>query len=384
MLRIGKTYIVRADGTSRLCADLTIGNRQTTLWFGVESGQEEWLAPGRSDAFVVALLPSAMRGGHEIVCEAPMSERLHYQLTNDLIPALAFAGELYHIIKISAPLTAEKLPNQGAVGTGFTGGVDSLYTIMRHGEDCEYPLTHLAVFNPGYMESKETFWRLFHRAEAFGAEQGLQALFVDTNFGDILPEIYSDVCTFRNLACALALGRLFSIYLLSSGPDGSKLDLDLSTRRCSRYDLLAAACISTKNMPFYLSGAETTRVGKLAALTRWEPSRRWLNPCTGNIGQTMNCGHCRKCIQDMTILYGLGELENYGAVYDTVDFLRNLPKRIGFVLAKQMRGSNSGDQTLQLLEERQVPIPPAAYIYEKQFRLAMRNLKTSQKGEKTQ
>ena len=68
MLTIGKSYIVRVDGMSRLCADLTIGNRRTTLWFGVDSAHEDWLALGRADAFVMALLPTAMRDGHEIVC----------------------------------------------------------------------------------------------------------------------------------------------------------------------------------------------------------------------------------------------------------------------------------------------------------------------------
>ena len=146
MLHIGKSYIIREGRVSRLCADLTIGDRRTTLWFGVDSAQEEWLALGRADAFVMALLPSAMRGGHEIVCEDPMSERLHHQLIDGLIPALSFAGEPYRLIKIVAPLTTEQVPNQGAVGTGFSGGVDSLYTIMKHGADSEFPLTYIAIF----------------------------------------------------------------------------------------------------------------------------------------------------------------------------------------------------------------------------------------------
>lgn len=40
MLHIGKSYIAQADGTSRLCADITIKDRRTTLWFGVDSDQE--------------------------------------------------------------------------------------------------------------------------------------------------------------------------------------------------------------------------------------------------------------------------------------------------------------------------------------------------------
>ncbi len=224
MLKIGRSYITQAAGTSRLCADLTIGNRRTTLWFGVDSAHEDWLALGRADAFVMALLPGAMRGGHEIVCEDPMSERLHCQLTSGLIPTLAFAGELYQLIKITAPLTTEKLPNQGAVGTGFSGGADCLYTIMEHNANSEVPLTYIAVFNNGVfgeVNAELEFQASCSQGARFAQELGLQAVFVDTNFSKILPERFLDVYSFRNIACALALGCLFAVYLLSSGHDSS-------------------------------------------------------------------------------------------------------------------------------------------------------------------
>lgn len=382
MLNIGKSYIVRMNGTSRLCADLTIDNRRATLWFGVDNAHEEWLALGRADAFVMALLPSAMRGGHEIVCEDPMSERLHYQLINGLIPTLAFAGELYHPIKITASLTAEKTPSQGAVGTGFSGGVDCLYTIMCHEAFIEYRLTHLVVFNIGSpRRSRSTLQKIFRRAQSFGAEHDLQAAFVDTNFKDILPEYIVGVSSFRNLACALALQRLFAIYLLSSGPKASRLDLNLSVRRSARYDLLTVNCVSTESLAFYLSGAETTRSGKLTALTQWEPSRRWLNPCFIAEGESCNCGRCKKCIRDLTVLYALGQLDQYSAVFDIEDYLQHLPERIGYVLAND-NGHNVGHQVVQLLKEREVSIPQTAYMYEKIFRLArQRNAEIMQDEE---
>lgn len=88
MLQIGNLYLQHTDGQARLCADITLNGRGTTLWFGVNEAQAEYLCPQRSDAFVMALLPTAMRGGYSITCETPMSERLHYQLENYLIPTL--------------------------------------------------------------------------------------------------------------------------------------------------------------------------------------------------------------------------------------------------------------------------------------------------------
>ena len=382
MLSIGKSYIARVDGNSRLCADLTIGNRRATLWFGVDSAHEEWLALGRADAFVMALLPGAMRGGHEIVCEDPMSERLHYQIVNGLIPALVFAGELYHLIKITAPLTAKKLTDQGAVGTGFSGGADCLYTIMSHGRDSEFPLTHIAVFNNGHMSEgdirdKKAFQIACQRAQRFAEEQGLVMTAVDSNIYDILGERFLDVYSFRNYACALALGRLFSVYLLSSGHNAAHFMLDL--RNAASFDLMTARYVSTESLSFYHAGEEVKRIEKLAALSDWEPSWRCLHPCFRQDVGRINCGHCKKCIRDMTVLYALGRLERYREVYDIGDYLQHLPQRLGVLLAHG--DGHLYDETVQLLKEQNITIPQKAFVYERQFRLAMRHLKSEKQRE---
>lgn len=379
ILCIGKSYIVRKERFSRLCADITIGKRGIRFWFAVDTSQEDSLCVGRADAFVVAFLPMAMRGNYDIACEDPMSERLLYQLNNYLIPTLAFAGGTYHLIHISAACTKKKYLSQGAVGTGFSGGVDSLYTIMRHDVSSEYPLDYIAVFNTGNIEKgfgKHTFWESCKEARYFADEQNLRIVCVDTNFLEVLPEDYSFVYSFRNLSCALALQGLFSVYLLASGYSAARFKLRLN--RCSCYDFLTTNCVKTESLAFYLSGAEAERWEKIEMLTEWVPSYHWLHPCTAGIVGQHNCGHCRKCIRDLTILYALGKLERYQAVFDVNEYLQYLPQRIGVVLAEQ--GSDSYAKTQQLLKERNALIPQASYIYEKQFRRAMRNLKALENG----
>ena len=77
MIRIGQLSIQHTEGQARLCADISLNGKGTTLWFGVDISHAHYLCEGRSDAFVMALLPAAMRGGHDIVSETPKSERLH-------------------------------------------------------------------------------------------------------------------------------------------------------------------------------------------------------------------------------------------------------------------------------------------------------------------
>lgn len=378
MLQIGNVYLQYADGQARLCTDITLNGRGTTLWFGVDEAQAEYLCRQRSDAFVMALLPTAMRGGYPITCETPMSQRLHYQLENYLIPSLCAAGDLYHPISIQAPLTSEPVKNKRGVGTGFSGGVDSLYTIMTHGKDSAYPLTHLALFNVGVFEGpgfRAGFRKSCRNAQKFADEMGLELVGLDSNISQVLPERYIDVVTFRLLSGAMALQGLFSTYLISSSLDFSDFIIDL--HNCGRFDLLTLHCSQTESLKLYSAGGQTHRMDKLAALADWEPAQRWLHPCIyGHVGQP-NCGRCKKCIADMLTLYAYGKLHQFDKVFDVPSFGRALPQRIGFVLATPETRFNSS--IIQLLHERKIHIPPAAYAYAEQFRKALENLKETQK-----
>lgn len=387
MLHIGKGNLTRTGGMTRLCSDITIGQHRTTIWFAVESAQEEYLCLGRADPFVMALLPTAMRGGHEIVCEDAMSERLRYQLCSHLIPALAFAGKSYHVISITAPLTAAAYPNRGAVGTGFSGGVDAMYTIMRHGPDSEYPLTHLALFDTGGLlpeHGREKRAKFYSLSKRFAEEQGLKTVSVCTNLEETLSnaELRGEVYSFRNLARALSIQGLFSVYLLSSGISITNFDFDL--HEPAYYEPLLVPCASTEGLSFFFSGMELERYDKLKLLLEWESSFRWLHPCQQGAPGEMNCGHCKKCILDLTALYALGELENFEAVFDIEDFRKNLAARLGFILAKHT--DYIYGEVVELLKKSGKPIPPAAYVYARQFDRAMDSLRAqeAEKGGKRQ
>ena len=190
---------------------------------------------------------------------------------------------------------------------------------------------------------------------------------VDTNFYEALPERFLDVYSFRNLACALALQGLFSVYLLSSGHDAGNFRLDL--RNTASFDLLTVACAGTETMAVHPSGTQVKRWQKLEALADWAPSWRWLHPCIYGSTGDVNCGRCKKCARDMTALFALGVLDRYSRVFDGEEYRRHMAARMGFVLAE--RDDHLYDETLALLEKKKIAIPPAAYVYEKQFRRAM-------------
>ncbi len=383
MIHIGKSYIIRQDGISRLCADITVCRGQDgvaapkdsrTLWFAIDGRQEEYLSLGWADAFVMLMLRSAMLYGHDIVCEDPMSERLHYQLCSSLIPTLASAGTILKEIAIHAPLTASPYPNLNAVGTGFSGGADCLYTIMTHGKTCEYPLTHITVFNAVVFQKYGTGYREIFRdtcraAEKFAREQGLETVFLDTNFNEVIEERNTNsICPRNHLACALALQGLFSCYYVSAFVSADEFHFDLSSD--ATYDLLNIACLSTETLRFYSAGAECKRYEKFIRLSDWEPSCRWLHACySKKIAGTRNCGLCKKCKEAQTILYALDKLDRYAAVFDVEEFKRNFPRYLAYIMANQEDAR--AREVMKVVRERNIPIPPKSYVLERQMRHAV-------------
>ena len=369
MLTIGKTYIERVDGISRLSARIRIGGKETVLWFGVKTEQEDALSIGRSDPFVFAFLPAAMRQDLTIVSEDPMSEKLHHTLTEDLIPALSGAGDLYHEIALNTPVTGVPYPAKNEVATGFSGGVDSLYSVFRHGKDSEYPLTTLCVFNNGVYEGEKYrlgFDRACRSCEKFAAENGYSTLFVDSNLYDVLEENYLEIATFRLVSCALAIQGAVSVYLLSSGFYISDFYIDPHHAAC--FDPLTIGCINTESLQFYLSGIDKKRVEKLREMTDWEPAGNWLCPCVYAKPGDVNCGKCKKCMKDLAALYAFGKMDAFKKVFDIADYKKNLPQRLGFVLSDE-EDPFSRD-VIELFEKEHTVIPPMAEKCAAMFRKA--------------
>lgn len=276
MIRIGKSRIVQEQGYSRLCADIQIDEKTIELYFRVEHTQEKYLCKGRADAFVVAVLPLALRHNQSIVCEDAISERLHYQLNEYFIPTLTFEKGEEEPISIQAEPESEAYPNQGAVGTVFSNDVHSLYTILQSGKECKYPLSHIAVFNPGMFEGKrDAFQERCSLAVRLARKLDLQMVSVDTNFCQVLQERFLNVRTYWNLACALALQGLFSVYLIPAVYAASQFKVDLGDS--ARYDLLTTMCVCTESMSVYLSGSEVKYGEKLPLIQEWDSTGKWKN-----------------------------------------------------------------------------------------------------------
>ena len=337
MITVGTLHTVEAENQVRLCAQVTMKERTQEVWFSVEPEFAPYLTDDRADAFVIAFLPAAMRLGADICCEAPVTKRLYYQLTTYLIPALAANIEGFHPISIHAPLTEKVLPCENAVGTGWTGGVDSMYTLMTHLNAAQphRRLTHLLVANVGTLESDRNTELLQYMAQkardGIARDQNLAVVAVDSNIQLLLDENYLSVAVFRLPAAVLALQKLFGAFLHSGAYEFSRFSF--VKENSAYYELLPLSCFETDCTVFYSTGSHVSRIQKLKELSGFSPAMQYLHPCI--YAQQDNCGKCGKCVRTMGALYALGTLDRFEQVFDLTDFYKHKDGHLASILAKK-------------------------------------------------
>ncbi len=278
------------------------------------------------------MIGTAMKRGLDIRCEDAVSSRLLYHLNEIYIPSLVGVGRAKSM-RIHAPCASGAEKTAGAKATGFTGGVDSLHTIMRHtGENVlsDFRLTHVTVLNVGAFKGehyRKNFERASEYARRFALDQGLEMVAIDTNFNEALMTAqsvnglhsFAGELPYRIFSAAHALCGLFSEYYLASEVPFRQFTLNKREPEedISYFDLLSALACSSDTLTCYCADGDVSRMEKLIALTDWEPSYRFLHACFTAEG---NCGVCRKCVMAQTVFYCLGKLDRYHEIYDLERF----------------------------------------------------------------
>lgn len=365
-LTVSASYIreLPEEKKSRLCALFTLEGASTEIWYEVDDIYRDGLCTERSDTFLVALLPYLMKNNIDVVLEGKVSERLYHQLTAYLIPAFDKYVRGYSAVSVSAELDAAVLPSGKAVGTGCSGGIDSLYTIACNtgNKATGHNITHLTFFNAGSHGNHggEQARRFFHerleRMRLLAEELGLPLIAVDTNINEFLLLNHLETHTFRSLSAVLALQKLFSVYYYSSGYPLSEFSISKVYAAIAYADLFMAHCLTTENTCFYISGLSETRMDKTRVVAGFPPAYRHLNVC---VALERNCGVCDKCVRTHMSLYALDSLQHFGDVFD-LDMLKAQRNRFMIYLVAQ--DSLMNREIRQILAQNGKPIPLRLYL----------------------
>jgi hypothetical protein len=297
-----------------------------TLWFKFPQHYGNYITD-RSDAFIVGLLPSAMALGEKIIVEGTTSPRLAYGLREYQQVLHAWWPEQFKIVEIQYSNLQESNSSvsPSAVGSAFSGGVDSFYTLWKHLPSNEniakYQITHCLLIN-GFdkdidLDNTGVFRQLYQTYEPMMEKLGITLLTSRNNLQQFrlaainrnnLHHSFGSAIT----ASALVLGNLFSCFYIPAShaytyetlmPQGAHPVLD--------------HLLSTETLQVIHDGADASRTEKVAAIAQWSETYSKLRVClekakfNENTGQIENCGKCLKCINTMLSLDLLNVLPMY-------------------------------------------------------------------------
>ena len=330
MIKIEQPQLVCDENESRLETYVTIDNIRERIWFSVDKKYESYLCYERSDAYVIAILDYAMRNGHDISCEAPITEELYYNLDKVLIDAIVGYNKHFYRIKIDAPITNEDLICAGAVGTGISCGVDSLHA-MANQTNLKYKnhnITHLTFNNVGSHGEAERAQILYQqrlaRPKKFAEEYGYNFVASNSNLMDIIKQSHFKTHTFSSMFAVFCLQKLYSVYYYASG--GYHYDefslCDNPKSSSGSYEILSLPLFSTKKLRIYSEGAGLSRMDKLKLVVNYSPSYKYLNVC---LKEGENCGKCEKCIRTLLGIDLYRKLDKYEHVFD-IQYYKNNKK----------------------------------------------------------
>lgn len=323
MIRITAPYLETTKDESCLLCDVYIDSKKHTIWFSVDAQYGKYLCTERADAYVIGLLSYAMRNGHDITCDVPVTEELLYNIETDLIPTLSKYSKHLYNTRIKADV-APPLMEGFAVGTGASFGVDSFSAIMNH-TSTMFPnldLTHLCInnvgaFNECYREygKEKVKEERYAIAESIANELKLELIKTNSNFGSEIVQEHLLTHTYSSVFAVYCLQKLWKIYYYaSSGKDYSLFSVrNAETKSSDSYELLSLKCFSVPGLRIYSEGGAKTRLEKTVELVDYTPAQKYLHVC---LAKPYNCGTCSKCKRTLVTLDAINSLDKFESAFD--------------------------------------------------------------------
>jgi hypothetical protein len=316
---IHQPEIIAREGHTLVFSRLTLGRTERDfpeyLWYRVPNHYGEFLTT-QSDAFLVPGLLAGMYIEEDIEVRGTVSPRLAYHLDEyQHILNRRFPDHL-HKIEVKYERLAPLAASPKGVGTTFTGGVDSLFTLWEHlpqnQPDPDFQVTH-CLFIKGFdiLHKEKAYYELLYEEFAKRLTRiGVELIPLETNIVSIihmrmpLPFYYGPTI----LGAGISLAGLFQRFYIPSSWDYQKLKKGAFTS-----DPLVDSLLSTDALDIINHGTTHRRVDKVEIIADWELAQELLWVCTEAYFQNphWNCSRCEKCVRTMIPLYALGTLGEF-------------------------------------------------------------------------
>jgi hypothetical protein len=317
---IHQPEIINKDGKIIVSARIEL-NREVpqfpqSLWFSFPEEYEPWVSD-RSDGFVTGVLRMAMYFNESLEVRGSVSPLLAYNLEESQWVFKCWFPDIMNLIDVNYQDLSAPSPNQnaGAVGLSFSGGVDSLFSLLQHlPQNQSIPqarVTHLLFsqgFNPPDFD-EASYQAALDKFQALAKRLDLEIIPVNNNARDLSdPWIdWAVACHSSLMGTPLVLSRLFSVFIVPSTRSYAEVDKPFGNSPLVDY------LFSTETMKFIHHGASYTRMQKVAAIGPWDEAQKHLRVCVNREGSfgIYNCSYCEKCIGTMIMLKLAGYIEKF-------------------------------------------------------------------------
>jgi hypothetical protein len=306
VMRISQVGLERTQQVDELAGNID----DYRLWYRFAPGTAPSAAS--SDPFLAAALLAAMARGESLEVDPGLavSPRLLAALEQIQQIFATWLGPLQHVA-VSASTAPSPAP-AGGVGCFFSGGVDSLYTYLRH----EAEITHLVqIHGYDYRRQNRSLAEQVEQANRrFAEARGKKLLVIESNFRELFEKhrLHINVYHGAILASVALASGLGKVYVPSSGtwselgPWGSHAVTD--------------PLWSSESVAIVHDGLEARRVDKLRRIGGDRQALDLLRVCPRN--SSYSCGVCEKCLRTRVCLRVLGlrspnlaPLDSIGRIY---------------------------------------------------------------------
>lgn len=288
-----------ADGAA-LTVDLEVDAPRRQVYF---NASEPVLQPNMEAFIALALLP-AMKRRRDILARGPVSDLFlaGLEMIQDILRDWKPAYGKVTVRNIQPQ--AKRRPAPGRVGVFYSGGVDSLYTVLKRRDE----ISDL-IFVHGFdlaLEDRRGRAQGVRRAQQVAKHLGMRFVEIETNIKQFQEQFLAWGLTHGSaLAC---IGHLLSPQFTRLYFPGSGIYLSLVPWGIHP---LIDPLWSSEALDFFCDGYEATRIRKTAAIAQDDIALQNLRICMQDPGSGLNCGQCEKCVRTMLDLRIVGALDRF-------------------------------------------------------------------------
>lgn len=276
----------------------------TPLWFATDPSLRDAVSP-HADPFLLTSLMIAMHSGRPLsVRGAPVTKGLTRNLEQFQAVWSAWRNKLVEVEIEAEEMALYASPRGGAIA-GFSGGVDSSYTIYRHlvsPDTRRGPQIRGALTIHGFdiaSEDREKFATAFDNARRYLDGLDVDLLSVETNAKPLLPN-WLDSHGLLLASCLSLFAHRFETGVIAATlpyvilqPLGSNPTTDW--------------LMGSDHFSIFHHGAAVSRLDKVRAIAEWNAVDAHLRVCwEGESATDLNCGSCLSCVLTAIMFHCLG------------------------------------------------------------------------------